>query len=139
MKVLIFGSRYYDDYTRVKKELYYFLKDHAITEVVSGACDRGTLTFTRPDKTKVYGADGLGEMWAAEHGIPVISIPADWVNYAKAAGPIRNTKIQSILNPDDKAAGFWDGTSTGTKDMAKKAKDRVGENNILIVYYKNYY
>jgi hypothetical protein len=125
MKVIIAGTRTFDDYELLKKQLYYFLRNDSVEEVVSGACNIGVHTFTRPDGTRIYGADGLGERWAAEHYIPVKSFPADWDNHGLSAGPIRNKKMAEYLNPKtDKCAVFHDGTSKGSWSMAKIASKR---------------
>lgn len=39
------------------------------------------------------GADTIAGQWAAERGVPVMMIPADWDRYGVAAGPIRNAKM----------------------------------------------
>jgi len=75
-----------------------------VTEVVSGTAK---------------GPDSLGAYWARAKGLPVMEFPADWDEYGKAAGPMRNqvmAKYGHIL------AAFWDGRSKGTKDMVQKAK-----------------
>lgn len=127
MKLLIAGPRTMDDYDFVKKQLYYFVAHDEITEVVSGACSdkKGALTFTRPDGTEVYGADGLGERWAAEHGIPVKPFPADWVKFGLSAGPIRNTDMANYLEPPkDKALVFYNSKSKGSKDILRRVVKR---------------
>lgn len=132
MKLLIFGSRTFNDYEHLKKHLHYFVRNDHVEVVISGACDQGVHTFTRPDGTRVYGADGLGERWAYERGIPVEAYLADWKAHGLAAGPIRNTTMSKKLNPfEDKAIGFHDGKSKGTKDMAKKAKPRVKQLELI--------
>lgn len=135
MKLLIFGSRTFENYELLRKHLYYLVRNDHVEVVISGACDQGVHTFTRPDGTRVYGADGLGERWAHERGIPVEVYPADWKAYGLAAGPIRNTEMSKRLNPlEDKAIGFHDGKSKGTLDMAKKAKPRVKQ--LELINYK---
>ena len=65
------------------------------------------------------GADKLGEVWAASHGLTIENgglevYPADWEKHGNAAGPIRNHFM------GDRAThviAFWDGFSKGTKDM----------------------
>jgi hypothetical protein len=93
-----------------------FIKAH-IDEVVSG---------------KAPGADTLGEEWANLIGIPVKPFPAPWKDkssptydprrgYDPQAGKIRNQQMA------DYAGGLlaiWDGKSTGTMDMVRRARDR---------------
>lgn len=125
MKVIIAGTRTFNDYELLKKHLYYFVRNDHVIEVVSGSCDIGVHTFTRPDGTRVYGADGLGERWAAEHNIPVKPFPADWDKNGLSAGPIRNQQMADYINPKtDKCIIFHDGESKGSWSMAKKASKR---------------
>jgi hypothetical protein len=125
MKVIIAGSRYFDNYALAKYWLDYFFCNKVPTEIISGGCSdkKGKLTFTREDGTEVYGADGLGERWAADRGIPVTVFLADWDKHGRAAGPIRNTGMGEYCTPhEDGAVVFWNSHSTGSGDMVKKAK-----------------
>jgi hypothetical protein len=125
MKVIIAGTRTFADYEFAKKHLDHHLGYLEVTEVVSGACNTGVHTFTRPDGTRVYGADGLGEKWAAEKNIPVKPFPADWNKNGLAAGPIRNGEMAEYLNPaEDKVIVFHNAQSKGAADMLKKARKR---------------
>jgi hypothetical protein len=120
MKVLIAGTRTFNDIGLMGKELYYFLKNCEITEVVSGNSGN---------------ADMFGEAWAKSHKINLKVFPADWKKHGKAAGPIRNSEMARYLEPGDKAVIFWDGKSRGTKDMIDKATAKLGETNVCVVYY----
>ncbi len=91
-----------------------------ITEVVSGTAK---------------GVDKLGEEWALNNLIPVISFPADWsdltspdavVRYSKfgkpynaVAGHLRNEKMAEYA---DSLILIWDGSSSGSSDMLRRAK-----------------
>lgn len=97
MRVIIAGSRrlpslgliLYKDWLKVDKEhqIYKILEDcisgskFNITEVVSGAC---------------WGIDKLGEMWAKNNKIPIISKPANWEEYGKIAGYTRNKEMSEV-------------------------------------------
>lgn len=80
-----------------------------VTEVLSG-CARG--------------ADRLGEIWAAQRGIPVRPFPADWDQHGKAAGHIRNRQMAAegeglvALLPSDAKAY----PAKGTRDMIAQAE-----------------
>ncbi len=102
MKVIIAGSRSWDNYKRLKEELDAF--PHPITEVVSGKCPTG--------------ADIMGELWAQEKGIPVKAFPADWSAHGKTAGPIRNRQMAKYA---DALVLFWNGTSKGSANMLQEA------------------
>lgn len=78
----------------------------AVSEVVSG-CARGV--------------DGLGEVWAVWHGVPVQRVPADWKRHGKAAGPLRNRLMAWYAHA---LVALWDGQSRGTGSMISQAKRR---------------
>lgn len=65
------------------------------------------------------GADFLAAMWATDHNVLCIGVPADWANYGKAAGPIRNRQMLEDCQPDLVLA-FPGGR--GTADMVRQAK-----------------
>jgi hypothetical protein len=116
MKLIIAGTRTFCHTEPfftipIQKRLQLFLYEmqeqgYEITEVVSG-CARGP--------------DLIGEDWAKDNHIAVKTFPADWVTYGDKAGPIRNQKMAEYA---DACIVFWDGSSTGTGDMIKKAKAR---------------
>jgi hypothetical protein len=125
MKVIIAGSRSFDDYELAEERLDFFFSKQLPTEIISGGCSdkNGRLTFTRKDGAKVYGADGIGEKWADRRGIPVKVFLADWKKHGRAAGPIRNSGMGEYCTPhEDGAIVFWNGHSTGSGDMVRKAK-----------------
>jgi YspA, cpYpsA-related SLOG family len=70
------------------------------------------------------GADIMAETIAAELGMKVISIPANWEKYGKRAGPIRN-RMMLDLEPDLVIA-FHNNLeeSKGTKDTVNEARNR---------------
>lgn len=99
MKTIIAGGRDYHNYNFVETMLNYFIKDHIITEVVSGGAK---------------GADALGERYAKEYKIPLKVFPADWDKHGRSAGPIRNAQMGDYA---DQLVAVWDGKSKGTKNM----------------------
>ena len=64
------------------------------------------------------GADDLGKQWAERHDLFYAEYPADWSQYGKAAGPIRNEEMAQAA---DGLIAFWDGESRGTKNMIDTA------------------
>lgn len=100
MRTVIAGSRSITDLEHVRKAV--LLSRFVITEVVSG---------TAP------GVDTLGERWAAENGIPVRRMPADW-NTGKGAGFVRNRKMAEYC---DQVLILWDRRSNGTRHMISVA------------------
>jgi hypothetical protein len=128
-RIIICGGRNYADIENAERVVTEYTNSHfgeyEEIEIVSGACDRGTLTYTREDGTKVYGADGLGERIAAWNNWKVKPFPADWKKHGKAAGPIRNREMGAYATH---CIAFHDGISRGTADMIKVAKD----NNLIV-------
>lgn len=64
------------------------------------------------------GADTLGEDWAVVNWVPIKQYPADWDKIGRAAGVLRN---QEMADNADALVAFWNGKSTGTKDMITRA------------------
>ncbi len=105
-KVVVAGSRHYENYAQAKAFLQKFIKetDKASIVFLSGGC---------------RGADLLGERFAQEKGLPVLRYEADWKRYKKAAGPKRN---REMARDCDLLICFWDGKSRGTASMISYAK-----------------
>lgn len=103
MKVIIAGSRSLNDTKEkiTKKNIHDMLKwlDKPITDIICG---------------EAVGPDTWGKYYAMAHNINVISMPANWQKYGKAAGPIRNKEMADIA---DFALILWDGESNGAKNM----------------------
>ena len=109
MKVIIAGGRDIADYRLVVEAMLNadLMVGIVPTEIVSG---------------KARGVDTLGEHWAIEHGLPVTPFPAKWRDrdgtYYPKAGHQRNGQMAAYA---DALVAVWDGQSTGTADMLKKA------------------
>lgn len=101
MKVIIAGSRQIEDYDT----LLALIEDTGwdIEEVVSGGC---------------RGVDKMGERWAEERGIPVNVFNADWGQYGREAGELRNRDMAEYA---DGLILFWDGKSPGAGCMLREA------------------
>lgn len=77
------------------------------------------------------GADTWACTWAERFGIGVRKFPADW-SVGKAAGVIRNQQMLDYLLsvpdpilvsvPTRYVVAVWDGISTGTADMVRRAE-----------------
>ena len=104
MKVIIAGSRNFDDYKILKEFCDKVLANQTHIEIVSGTAE---------------GADLLGEKYASEKGYTVKRFPADWEKHGKSAGPIRNEEMAKYA---DGLIAFWNGKSKGTKNMINLAK-----------------
>lgn len=65
------------------------------------------------------GPDLMGEAYARARGYAVEVHPADWNQYGRAAGPIRNREMAAAAHA---LIAFWDGQSRGTKNMIDEAR-----------------
>ena len=99
-RVIIAGGRDFSDYALLKATMDRLLVN--ITEEIVVLCG------------KARGADTLGEQYAKEKGFSVAYYPADWEQYGKRAGYLRN---EQMAQNADALAAFWDGQSRGTKHM----------------------
>lgn len=122
-KVIIAGSRSFNDYTLLKTELDKLFSEPFI--VVSGGAK---------------GADSLGEIYAQEKGYPIERYLAKWNDlsvkncvikhnsygaYNAMAGHNRNQEmLNAVLNNEDSGCvvAFWDGYSKGTQNMINISK-----------------
>ena len=105
MKIIIAGSRNFNDYNLLKTSCDNLLTQFTNIEIVSGTA---------------RGADKLGERYAREKGYSIKEFPANW-NLGKSAGYIRNDEMAQY---SDMLIAFWDGTSKGTKHMIDLANKR---------------
>lgn len=114
MKVIIAGGRDFDDYELLKNVCSQIIKPDWV--VISG-CAKG--------------ADTLAIDYAKEFNIKYEEYPANWNLHGKSAGSIRN---REMLNADaTHLIAFWDGKSSGTKNMINIAKN--ANINVLVVKY----
>lgn len=102
MKVLVCGSRHFNDYKLLKETLDGF----DITEVIEG---------------EARGADTLARNYAEERKIHVRPFPADWNRHGKAAGPIRN-KQMLVEGQPELVIAFRGPNSRGTQNMITQSR-----------------
>ena len=112
MKIIIAGTRTFTDYEFLKKAIQE--SGIQITQVISGGA---------------RGVDALGERYAKEMNIPCRIVSANWDQFGKAAGYIRNENMAKIA---EGLIAIWDGESKGTRNMINIAKERS-----LKVFVKN--
>src|SRR5271157_4556092 len=104
MRVLVCGSRTWNDYGKIVRELVGLgAAPHTIIE--GGA----------------KGADLLAQRAALALNWPWQEVKADWDKYGRAAGMIRN-KQMLVEGQPDLVLAFWDGVSRGTANMIELAK-----------------
>ena len=110
-RIIIAGSRNFNDYRRVADTLDK-LGIHLINdiEIVSG---------------NAPGVDTLGEKYAKAYGYPLKIFSANWNEYGKAAGPIRNEQMAKYAAAADRGIliAFPTDESRGTRNMIKLAKE----------------
>lgn len=114
-KIIVAGSRDFNDYQLLERELIKFMKelglnDNQDIEIVSGTA---------------RGADKLGEQFGRKHGYAIKQFPANWDTYGKSAGYRRNADMANYANA---CIVFWDGKSKGSKhmiDLANKCNLKV--------------
>lgn len=86
---------------------------------------RAWIAYLQPElviEGEARGADLIGKSEATRLKIPVLSFPAEWDKYGRAAGVIRNTQMLKKGGPDFVVA-FHDGIehSKGTANMVEQA------------------
>ena len=119
-RVIIAGTRSFNDYELLRDSCNNLLSEKQRTHtvvVISGTA---------------RGADQMGERYARERGFQLRRFPADWEQYVKSAGHIRNAKMADNA---DALIAFWDGESKGTKNMIDNAR-RKGLAVRVIQYQK---
>ena len=105
MKVIVAGNRYKDPEAKLIFDDY---------ELVLNAINSCGFFITELVSGTAIGVDQLGEQWATTRSIPVTSMPADWNEYGKRAGAVRNKAMAEYA---DAAVIIWDGKSNGTRNM----------------------
>lgn len=113
MKIAVVGSRKFKHLNVVNMLIMHF--DRGVTIVSGGGGD----------------VDLMAERVARDNGLSFIPYPADWDQYGKAAGPIRNAQIVEAC---DMLIAFWDGKSKGTKNSIDKARK---ERKPVFIYEAN--
>lgn len=106
MRLIIAGGRDFNDYRLLVDTADWFLSAYRYAEepieIVSGGA---------------RGADLLGEMYAKDKDYPIMNFYANWDEFGKGAGYIRNTAMAKYGTA---LIAFWDGTSRGTEHMIKE-------------------
>ena len=110
-RVIIAGGRDFNDYEYMSTKLNELFKDQNLfnnkaIKVISGMAK---------------GADTLGIQYADEHKLTKILFPANWKEYPRIAGFLRNNDMLSIATH---LIAFWNGESSGTKHMIEIAQEK---------------
>ena len=110
-KIIVAGSRNFNNYNLLETKLDKILNNLSEIndiEIVSGGA---------------IGADTLAEKYAKNNNYKLSIFPANWIQYGKKAGYLRNKQMADYVGKDGYLVAFWDGRSRGTKMMIDIAKD----------------
>ena len=123
VRIVIAGSRTFNDYKLLKRSIYNIFNEKHIkrdsVRIISGTAN---------------GADKLGERYAQEFGLKLTKMSAQWDKFGKSAGYIRNEQMAKYAIEDDNIGvlvAFWDGVSKGTKHMIDLANKHGLEVHIV--------
>lgn len=119
MRIIIAGSRSFDNYECLSDFCTMALSNQDKVEVVSGTAS---------------GADKLGERFAMENNYHLSRFPANWDKYGKSTGYKRNAEMAKYA---DALIAFWDGNSRGTKHMIDLAEKEGLKIKIVMFSPKN--
>lgn len=121
MRTIIAGSRSID---AIEEVLIVGLNGKAAAcsgrQVVEDAIVRSNFDISMVISGTAKGVDRIGEAWAIENEIPLMTFPADWQTYGKRAGFVRN---KQMAEEADALIAVWDGESPGTKMMIDLANE----------------
>lgn len=106
MKLLIAGSRGYNDYDAFRMKVDKCLREHdkSKIEIIEGGAK---------------GVDRLARRYAIENEMVYRTFEADWEQHGKSAGMIRNKQMANVATY---AIIFWDGESNGTRNMIENCE-----------------
>jgi hypothetical protein len=113
-KVVVCGSRFFENYERFENVLDVLLENMEIGCLISGGCK---------------GTDTMVKKYCIEKKIIFVEVKPQWQIFGRYAGPKRNAQMVKL---GTSTFGFWDGRSRGTYDMLKKARDAKHE---YVKYY----
>ena len=102
MKLIVAGSRHFDEDEVYAEIVKWRLKNIYLTEIVSGGC---------------RGVDKAGEGYADFYSLPMKQFLAEWDKHGKAAGPIRNKQMAKYA---DGLLLIWNGKSRGSASMKRE-------------------
>jgi hypothetical protein len=112
MRVIIAGSRDFNDYELLKSNVYNILKDETMK---NNSMNFGSFEIVCG---KARGADTLGEKFGKEFGLTIKYFIPDWNGLGKSAGYVRNSDMAKYAKVNNGVLiAFWDGESKGTKHM----------------------
>ena len=121
IKIIIAGGRFFNDYSLVKSKLNRILSNQKNVEIVCGMAK---------------GADLLGKKYSEEFGYGLAKFPSKWDDLTEIPCKIKTRKDGSKYNVlaginrnramaeyADALVCFWDGESSGSKNMIDTANE----------------
>lgn len=114
MKIIVCGSRSWTDHAAIEAAVPW----DDVTEVHHGDAN---------------GADHMAGCVARSKGKLVFPHPANWFLFGNAAGMIRNAQMLEREIPD-RVYAFWDGESHGTAHMIRIGREKLGDENVIVVH-----
>jgi len=85
--------------------------------LMHGACG---VDRSKPDWSRLTGADRWAHEWALRNRVPVVAYPADWTTHKRAAGPMRNEEMIIDGRPDLVIAFPGGDGTAGMVELARK-------------------
>ena len=113
MRVLVCGSRHFNNYELLEKTL----ETIPITTIIEG---------------EARGADTLARIYGERRSLDVLPFPAKRDEHGKAAGPIRNAQMLREGQPELVVA-FRSSNSRGTQNMINQARKAGVEVKVIDV------
>lgn len=126
VKVIIAGSRNFNDYELVEKMCHFIFYTLSKENKLTGHISEDVPNMEIISGT-AKGADTLGEKFAKQVGIKIKQFAPRWDIFGKKAGMIRNRYMADYAIEDDSYGvliAFWDTKSKGTKGMIEIALDK---------------
>ena len=115
MKLAVVGSRAFNDFALLTRELDSIHAQTPIELIVSGGAK---------------GADSLAEEWARLNGVKTQIFLPDWKKHRRGAAFVRN---RQIIAECERCLAFWDGTSKGTQNSIELAKGLGKKARVILV------
>lgn len=106
MKLLVAGSRDYNNFANLEYVINQVRKQYNITSIISG-CARGV--------------DTLAIEYAQKYNLKVEKFPADWNKFGRSAGYIRNKEMVKVA---DILVAVWKNRSPGTGHTIELARKK---------------
>lgn len=120
MRVLVCGGRDLTDRDLVYNELNALRMEHGWLTIIEGGCPTGGDKFARD--------------WAHANYCGLVTIEANWKEYGRQAGPLRNARMLKFAKPE-KVRAFPSPVrgleGTGTGDMVRRARDAGVEVRVI--------